>query len=448
MNTLRPSLRRLLPLLQAPSRRAYAANGDHLSAASAALISLDQRHGAQNYHPLPVVLQRGQGTRVWDIENREYLDFLSAYSAVNQGHCHPRLVTALAAQAARLTLTSRAFHNDKLPALQKKLCTIFGYDKALPMNTGVEGSETAVKLARRWGYDVKDIPKNKARVVFAAGNFWGRSIAAISSSTDPLSRNGFGPFVPGFDIVPYDDLTALEQAISHPHVAAFMVEPIQGEAGVVIPSRGYLQSVAEMCRKHNVLFIADEVQTGLGRTGKQLCCEHDGVRPDLVVLGKALSGGMYPVSAVLGSAEILGLLRPGEHGSTYGGNPLGCAVAMEALDVIQDEGLCENSEHMGKVLREELASKSGPGRDVLREVRGKGLMNAIVLRDVLGDGQTALEVCLEMARNGVLSKPTHGDIIRLAPPLTIQKEEIEQACSVIWNALEVVGNGSTAAASV
>lgn len=412
----------------------------HLGEASISLIELERKHGVHNYHPLPVVLDRGYQTRVWDVEGREYLDFLSAYSAVNQGHCHPRILAALASQASKLTLTSRAFHNNLLGKFQQKLCDTFGYERVLPANSGVEAGEAAVKLARRWGYDVKRIAKDRARVVFAKGNFWGRSIAAVSSSDDPVSRNGFGPYLQGYDSVNYNDLQQLEMMVSNPDVCAFMVEPIQGEAGVVVPDDGYLKKAAEICRKHNVLLIADEVQTGLGRTGKMLCSEHDGVKPDMVVLGKALSGGVYPISAVLGSDDILGLIKPGEHGSTYGGNPLACAVGMEALDVLRDEKMCENSTAMGQVFRDSLSKNRNFPRDILSTVRGKGLMNAIVIKDVLGDARTAWQVCLEMAKNGVLAKPTHGHIIRLAPPLIIRQQEIEQACVVIREALRTVSN--------
>lgn len=431
-------LTRVKPVAVASSLSSTARNGSHLAPASKAVIELEHKYGAHNYHPLPVVLSRGQGTRVWDNEDRQYLDFLAAYSAVNQGHCHPRIVTALAHQAARLTLTSRAFHNDLLGQFQKRLCETFGYDRCLPMNTGVEGGETAVKLARRWGYDRKRISTDRARVVFARGNFWGRTIAAISSSSDNTSRDGFGPFLPGYDLVDYDNLEQLERAVAKPDVCAFMVEPIQGEAGVVIPKPGYLKQAKEICQKHNVLLIADEVQTGLGRTGKMLASEHDGIKPDIVVLGKALSGGVYPVSAVLGSDEVLGLLRPGEHGSTYGGNPLACAVGMEAISVLEDEKLCENSEKMGHVLRSAL-TKRGLPKKLVKEVRGRGLMNAIEVYDVLGEERTAWEVCLEMAKNGVLAKPTHGHIIRLTPPLVITEGEIEQACVIIREAIRTVG---------
>lgn len=412
----------------------------HLSALSQEKVSLEQKHGVHNYHPLPVVLTRGLGTRVWDVEGREYLDFLAAYSAVNQGHCHPHILAALASQSAKLTLTSRAFYNDQLGTFEERLCKTFGFDRCLPMNSGVEACESAVKFARRWGYDVKRIADGRARVVFARGNFWGRSIAAVSASTDPVARNGFGPFVPGFDLIDYDDLEELEKATSHPDVCAFMVEPIQGEAGIVVPHEGYLARAKEICEKNRVLLIADEVQTGLGRTGRMLCSEHDNVKPDLVVLGKALSGGVYPVSAVLGSDEVLGLIRPGEHGSTYGGNPIACAVGMAALDVIEDESLCENAEKMGVLLREKLFQNRRTTRKILTEVRGRGLMNAIVIKDLHGDGTTAWQVCLEMAKNGVLAKPTHGHIIRLAPPLVITKDEVQQACVVIREALRVVSS--------
>lgn len=436
-----PSLSRRLSSFSPLLRSLTSSSPDHLSPAAASFIQLERKHGAFNYHPLPVVLSRGQGTRVWDIDGREYLDFLSAYSAVNQGHCHPHILAALSSQAATLTLTSRAFHNNLLGRFQQTLCETFGYERVLPMNTGVEGGETAVKLARRWGYEVKRIADGRARVVFARDNFWGRSIAAVSSSTDPVCRKGFGPYVPGFDLIDYDDLEELERAVAHPDVCAFMVEPIQGEAGIKVPSEGYLRKAHEICKSHNVLLIADEVQTGLGRTGKMLCSDHDEVKPDLVVLGKALSGGMYPVSAVLGSDQVLGLLKPGEHGSTYGGNPLACAVATAALEVLKNEGMCENSEKMGKVMRESLMINRRSTRNILASVRGKGLMNAIVIRDLNGDGTTAWDVCMEMARNGVLAKPTHGHIIRLAPPLCITKEEVEHACGVIREAMRVVAVG-------
>lgn len=432
------NVKNAIPLVRTLGTHSLKDDLSHLSDASKSLIQLERKHGVYNYHPLPVVLDRGYQTRLWDIEGRQYLDFLSAYSAVNQGHCHPHIIAALSSQAAKLTITSRAFHNNLLANFQKRLCDTFGYDRVLPANSGVEAAEAAVKLARRWGYQVKRIAKDRARVVFANGNFWGRSIAAISSSQDPLCRNGFGPFVQGYDVVDYNNLKQLEMMVAQPDVCAFMVEPIQGEAGINVPNKGYLKKAHELCRKYNVLLIADEIQTGLGRTGKMLCSEHDGVKPDLVVLGKALSGGVYPVSAVLGSDEVLGLIRPGEHGSTYGGNPLACAVGMAALDVIENEKLCENATAMGEVLRSGLSKTRNFPRGILSEVRGKGLLNAIVIADVLGEARTAWTVCLEMAKNGVLAKPTHGHIIRLAPPLVIRKEEVEQACVVIRDALRTV----------
>lgn len=415
----------------------------YMSSLTEEIIQKERKHGAYNYHPVPVVLNRGQRTRVWDVEGREYLDFLAGYSALNQGHCHPKILTAMTEQAARLTLTSRGFHTDKLHAFQRKLCEMFGYERCLPMNTGVEGGDTSIKLARRWGYDVKKIPQDRARVVFARNNFWGRSIAAVSSSTDPVCREGFGPFVPGFDLVDYDNVEQVERAVSKPDVCAFMVEPIQGEAGVIVPKEGYLRKVKDICEKYNVLLICDEVQTGLGRTGKMLCSDWDNVKPDLVVLGKALSGGCYPISAVLGSDEVLGLLKPGEHGSTYGGNPLACAIGTAALDVLVEENLCENAIKMGELLRNGLRKRS----KLVETVRGRGLMNALVVKDVLGDGRTAWEVCLETARNGVLAKPTHGDTIRLAPPLCIEKDEIDVAVGVIRDALRVVAERADSAVS-
>eukprot|EP00937_MAST-01D_sp_MAST-1D-sp2_P006305 g6305.t1 len=358
------------------------------------MIALEDRHGAHNYHPLPVVLAKGRGVHVWDVAGKRYFDFLSAYSAVNQGHCHPVLVAALAEQASKLTLTSRAFHNDLLGRYERYVTEYFGYERVLPMNTGVEGGETAVKLARRWAYDVKGVPSGRAKVLFAAGNFWGRTLAACSSSTDPSCRAGFGPFMPGFGTVPYDDLGALEAALAgDPDVAAFMVEPIQGEAGVVVPEPGYLRGVRRLCDAHNVLWIADEVQTGMGRTGALCAVDHEGVQPDLLVLGKALSGGMYPVSAVLGSDEVVLTVRPGEHGSTYGGNPLGCAVAMAALEVLREEGMVENSARMGELLRALLRGCASP---LVRGVRGRGLLNAIIIDDSGsggGDDGVAWEVC-------------------------------------------------------
>jgi ornithine--oxo-acid transaminase len=395
---------------------------------SAYLMELEENYGAHNYHPIPVVLERGEGVFVWDVDGKRYFDFLAAYSAVNQGHCHPRIIKALTAQAQKLTLTSRAFYNSVLGEYEKYITSYFGYDKVLPMNTGVEGGETALKLARRWAYDVKGVKKNEARIVFARGNFWGRTLAAISASDDPSSYTGFGPYMPGYELVDYNDLGALEQAISDPNTAAFMVEPIQGEAGVVVPHEGYLKGVRALCTKYNVLFIADEVQTGLARTGKLLACDHENVKPDILILGKALSGGIMPVSAVLANNEIMLTIKPGEHGSTYGGNPLACAVAMEALKVIKDEQLAENSEKLGIIFRAEL-EKLNKESDLVTAVRGKGLFNAIVIKEK--NGKTAWDVCVKFAENGLLAKPTHGDIIRFAPPLVITKDQLMECVAII-----------------
>lgn len=389
-------------------------------------IALEEQYGAHNYHPLPVVLTRGEGVFVWDMEGRRYYDFLSAYSAVNQGHCHPRIVQALTEQASRLTLTSRAFHNDLLGEYEQFMTRLFGYDKLLPMNTGVEACETAVKLARRWSYDVKGIKKNEAKIIFAAGNFWGRSLSAVSSSTDPSSYEGFGPYMPGFEIIPYNDIEALENALEDSNVGAFMIEPIQGEAGVLVPDAGYLQKVRARCTSKNVLFIADEVQTGIARTGRMLACDHESVRPDILVLGKALSGGLLPVSAALADDEIMLTIKPGEHGSTYGGNPLACRVAMEAMQVVLDEQLAENAAALGEILRTELG-KINTGR--IETVRGKGLLNAIVIRE--DEKVNAWDICLMLKDNGLLAKPTHGNIIRLAPPLVINREQLEECCHLI-----------------
>lgn len=392
-------------------------------------IDLEQQYGAHNYHPLPVVLSRGEGVYVWDVDDKKYFDFLSAYSAVNQGHCHPKIIKALVDQASKLTLTSRAFYNDVLGDYEKFVTEFFGYDRLLPMNTGVEGGETAVKLARKWAYLKKGVEKNKAKIIFVQGNFWGRTLAAISSSNDPLSTDGFGPFMPGYEIIPYNDLSSLEEAIKDPNVAAFMVEPIQGEAGVVVPDDDYLLKAYELCKKNNVLFIADEVQTGIARTGKLTCCDHHGFKPDLLILGKALSGGVYPVSAVLTSHEIMLTIKPGEHGSTYGGNPLGCKVAMAALRIVKDEMLAENADLMGNHFREKLNQyilKS----NIIKLIRGKGLLNAIVINDD-EDSNTAWDICLKLKENGLLAKPTHGNIIRFAPPLIINKNQIDQAVEII-----------------
>ena len=396
-------------------------------------IDLEDQFGAHNYHPIPVVLTRGEGVFVWDVEGNRYYDFLAAYSAVNQGHCHPRIIAALIEQSSRLTLTSRAFHNDVLGEYERFMTELFGYDKLLPMNTGVEGGETAIKLARRWGYDIKGIEKNKAKIIFAEGNFWGRTLAAVSASADPSSFSGFGPFMPGFDLIPYNDLIALEKAVSDPSVAAFMVEPIQGEAGVVIPDEGYLSKAYAICKKHNVLFIADEVQTGIARTGKMLACDHENVKPDILILGKALSGGIMPVSAVLANNEIMLTIKPGEHGSTYGGNPLACRVAMAAMGVVIDEKLAENSAILGELLRAELQKIKS---DRVVSVRGKGLFNAIVIKEK--EGIDAWDICLKLKDNGLLAKPTHGDIIRFAPPLVITEEQILECAAIIRRTIESI----------
>ena len=400
---------------------------DLLTEKAEGFIKQEDQYGVHNYHPLPVVLQKGQGVKVWDVDGNEYLDFLSAYSAVNQGHAHPYILSALNDQAARLSLTSRAFHNDRLGPYLQFLTSTFGYDRALPMNTGVEASESAVKLARKWGYEIKGVKENNARIVFAGGNFWGRSIAAISSSTDSNSRNGFGPFVPGFDVIPYNDLNALEEICRNPDVVAFMVEPVQGEAGVIIPDKGYLTGVSEICNRYNVLFIADEVQTGLGRTGAMTCCEHENVKPDLLVLGKALGGGVYPVSAVLGRNDVMSTLRPGQHGSTFGGNPLACAVGMASVKVIIEEKLCENANAMGELFRSELRKINSP---IIRQVRGLGLLNAIEIIPY-GNNRTAWDVCMTMLKGGLLAKQTHQHIIRFAPPLIIDTEQIMLVIDII-----------------
>ncbi|KAK2866737.1 hypothetical protein Q7C36_002793 [Tachysurus vachellii] len=390
------------------------------------VFTREERYGAHNYHPLPVALHRGEGIHVWDVEGRRYFDFLSAYSAVNQGHCHPKIVSALIEQASKLTLTSRAFYNDVLGEYEEFITSLFRYNKVLPMNTGVESGETACKLARKWAYSVKGVPQNQAKIIFAEGNFWGRTLAAISSSTDPSSYEGFGPFMPGFELVPYNDIPALEKALQDPNVAAFMMEPIQGEAGVVVPDPGYLCKVRELCTKNNVLFIADEVQTGLARTGRRLAVDHENVRPDLLLLGKALSGGLYPVSAVLCDDEVMLTIKPGEHGSTYGGNPLACRVGIAALQVMEEEKLAENAEKMGKILRAELNKLP---KEIVTVVRGKGLLNAIVIKET--KDYDAWRVCLRLRDSGLLAKPTHGHIIRLAPPLIIKEDEIRECAEII-----------------
>ena len=397
-------------------------------------IKLEHVHGAHNYHPLPVVLTKGKGVFVWDVEGKKYYDFLSAYSAVNQGHCHPKITKALETQARLLTLTSRAFHNNVLGRYEAYITKLFGYDKVLPMNTGVEGGETANKLARKWGYLKKGIEKDKARIIFANGNFWGRTLAAISSSDDPLSYSGFGPFMPGYDLIPYNDLEALENQLKDPNVCAFMVEPIQGEAGVVVPDAGYMSGVRALCDKYNVLFIADEVQTGIGRTGKMLATDYEVARPDILVLGKALSGGVFPVSAVLSDDAVMMCIGPGEHGSTFGGNPLACAVAHAALEVIVDENLTEKAFHLGNLFRDRLNAYI-QSSSIVKLVRGKGLLNAIVINDS-EDSDTAWNICLKLRDNGLLAKPTHGNIIRFAPPLVMTESQLLDCVNIIIQTLK------------
>ena len=397
-------------------------------------FDLELNHGAQNYKPLPVVLSKGQGVFLWDIDKKKYYDFLSAYSAVNQGHCHPKIIEALNLQANKLTLTSRAFYNDILGTYEKYITNIFNYDKVLPMNTGVEGGETAIKLARKWGYLKKKITKNKARVVFANGNFWGRTLAAISSSDDPLSYSDFGPFMPGYDIIPYNDLNSLEEKLKNPETAAFMVEPIQGEAGVIVPDSGYLSSVRYLCTKYNVLFIADEVQTGLGRTGKMLATDYEKARPDILILGKALSAGVVPASAVLADDEIMLCIKPGEHGSTFGGNPLASSVCLTALKVVIDEKLDENAYLLGNKFRSDLKSYIEKS-SIVKEIRGKGLLNAIEINSS-SESKIALNICIELMKNGLLAKPTHGNIIRFAPPLVRTEKQLDDCIKIITSVLK------------
>lgn len=399
-------------------------------------IDLEDKFGAHNYHPLPVVIEKGEGIYVWDVEGRKYFDFLSAYSAVNQGHCHPKIISALNEQASVLTLTSRAFHNNVLGEYEKYITNVFGYDRVLPMNTGVEGGETAIKLARKWGYEVKGIPENQAEVLFAEGNFWGRTIAAVSSSDDEDSYGNFGPYVPLFKNIPYNDLNTLEEKLkTNPNICAFMVEPIQGEAGVVVPHDGYLKGVRELCSKYNVLFIADEVQTGIGRTGKLTCCDHEEVKPDILILGKALGGGVFPVSCVLANDEVMLTIKPGQHGSTFGGNPLACKVAMASLDVILNEKLSENAEVLGAKFRGSLKDMNLP---VVTLVRGKGLLNAIRIEPF--NGNKAWDVCVKMRDNGLLAKQTHEHIIRFAPPLVINEDELNEALEIIERSIKELMN--------
>lgn len=392
-------------------------------------ILLEERYGAHNYHPLPVVLARGEGVFLWDVEGKRYYDFLSAYSAVNQGHCHPRIIRALTEQARELTLTSRAFYNDKLGVAEKFICETFGYQKSLFMNSGAEANETAIKLARKWGYNRKNIPADKAVIVVARNNFHGRTTTIISASTDEDARKGFGPFMPGFEIVEYDNPSALEKALSNPNVCGLWIEPIQGEAGVFVPKDGYLKVAEALCRQHNVLLMLDEIQTGIARTGKMLAADHEGVRADILILGKALSGGVFPVSCVLADDVIMLLIKPGEHGSTFGGNPLAAAVCVEALKVIKDENLAENAAKLGEVFRQRMTGLKQKSK-MIKLVRGKGLLNAIVIDDT-AQSKTAWNLCVEFARNGLLAKPTHGNIIRLAPPLVITQEQIHECCDII-----------------
>ena len=397
-------------------------------------IDLENKYGAHNYHPLPVVLSKGEGIYVWDVEGKKYFDYLSAYSAVNQGHCHPKIIRCLSDQAKKLTLTSRAFYNDTLGEYEKFITEYFKYDKVLPMNTGVEGGETANKIARKWGYEVKGIEENKAKIIFVNGNFWGRTLAAISTSDDPLSYKGFGPYMPGYETIPYNDLVALEESFQDKNVCAFMVEPIQGEAGVVVPDEGYLSGIRTLCDKYNVLFIADEVQTGIGRTGKMLATDYEDARPDILILGKALSGGVLPVSAVLADDEIMMCIRPGEHGSTFGGNPLACVVAKSALEVVKEENLVENAFLRGHQFRDRLKNL-GEESELVKKVRGKGLLNAIVIDDD-ENSSTAWDICMKMKDNGLIAKPTHGNIIRFAPPLVISETEVDESCEIIEQSIK------------
>ncbi len=392
-------------------------------------MDLEHKYGAHNYHPLEVVIAKGKGVWVWDVEGKKYLDFLSAYSAVNQGHCHPKIINTLIEQAQTLTLTSRAFYNNVLGEYEKFVTQFFGYDKVLPMNTGVEGDETAVKLARKWAYDVKGIKKNEAKIIVANENFHGRTMMAVSASTDPDCYEGFGPFVPGFEKIPYNNIAALEKALEDPNVAAFLVEPIQGEAGVFVPDDGYLKKAQELCKAKNVLLICDEVQTGLARTGKMLASDYESVKPDILILGKALSGGVMPVSAALANDEVMLAIKPGQHGSTFGGNPLACKVAIASLEVLIEEKLAENAFAMGAYFRLEV-NKMVNEFEHLTLVRGKGLLNAIIIKPSKS-GKTAWDVCVALKENGMLAKPTHGDIIRFAPPLVITKDEIDLAISII-----------------
>ncbi|CAF1567156.1 unnamed protein product [Adineta ricciae] len=426
-----PSVPFLNRCIASASTSAVKSTAKAITAKTKSVVDLETRYGAANYHPLPIAIQRASGVHVWDVDGNRYYDFLSAYSAVNQGHCHPKILDAVKKQAETLTLTSRAFHNDVLGEFEKYACELFGYDKLLPMNTGVEGGETAIKLARKWAYNVKGVPKNEAVVLFAENNFWGRTLSAVSSSTDPSCYEGFGPYMPNFKIIPYNDLKALEEACKDSRVCAFMVEPIQGEAGVCVPDDGYLAGIRKICTKNNVLWIGDEIQTGLGRTGKLLACDHENVRPDVLVLGKALAGGFYPVSAVLANDNLMSVFTPGTHGSTFGGNPLGARIAIASLKVLIEEGMIENAARMGELLRQELNRLP---KDKVQVVRGKGLLNAIVINP----NYDAWELCLHLRDHGLLAKPTHGDKIRFAPPLNITKDEILQCCSIISKAVHAL----------
>ena len=394
-------------------------------------IDLENEHGAHNYHPLPVVLEKGEGVYVWDVEGKKYYDFLSAYSAVNQGHSHPKILQALIDQASKLALTSRAFYNSSLGEYEKMITALFGFDKVLPMNSGAEAVETAVKLARKWSYEVKGISENAAKIIVCENNFHGRTTTIVSFSNDPDANKNYGPFTPGFIKIPYNDISALEETLKNdaPNIAAFLVEPIQGEAGVYVPDDGYLKQASELCKKYNILFIADEVQTGIARTGRLIACHHEDVQPDILVLGKAISGGMYPVSAVLANNEIMNVIKPGQHGSTFGGNPIACAVAMAALTVVKDENLSERAEELGKLFRSEI-NKLIEKSDLITKVRGKGLLNAILINDT-PESSTAWNLCLNLKENGLLAKPTHGNIIRLAPPLVITEEQLLECVAII-----------------
>jgi len=417
-------------------------NGVEKRLSSHDLISMGSDHGAHNYHPLPVVLDRGEGIFMWDVEGKRYYDFLSAYSAINQGHCHPKIIKALQEQVTTLALTSRAFHNNVYPKFTQFMTELFGYEKVLPMNTGVEAGETACKLCRKWAYKVKGVPKNEAKIVFAEGNFWGRTIAAVSTSTDPDCYEGFGPFCPGFPIVPYNNLSALEEQLKDPTVAGFYVEPIQGEAGVNVPSEGYISGAKALCEKYNVLFIADEIQTGIARTGKMLCTQHSGIRPDILILGKALSGGVYPVSAVLCDNQVMLTINPGEHGSTYGGNPVACKVAMAALEVVVEEKLAENAARLGEIFRSHIKKELGhlPWID---EVRGMGLLNAIEVNHAkVPNKRTGWEICLRLRDKGLLAKQTHENIIRFAPPLVIKEAELQEGLRIITETFLEVDKGT------